>query len=158
MNERTFGNNYNKDLSTKEIAALVRKALKAQMPGYKFSTRYESFSGGTSIDVMLKAAPHKILNARWTEIDRINKGPEASVSLADEQRTISRYNERTNEAVGIAKGILNSYNHDGSESQSDYFDVKFYGFAGVDGQTDTEEREAIEGLVNAGYRNINWKE
>ncbi len=160
MYERTYGDNYDQNLSTKEIAVLIRKALKVRLPDYKFSTRYKSFSGGSSIDVVLKAAPHKILNARWTELECLmNRDGNYGGGRQAEQRMIgSQYNERTNEALATAKAIMDSYNHDGTQIQIDYFDVKFYGHVSVDWAANSEEREQIETLVEAGYRNINWKD
>ena len=38
-------------ISVTETAKLVRKALKHNFPGYKFSVRSKSYSGGASIDV-----------------------------------------------------------------------------------------------------------
>ena len=55
----------NKDLSTTEIAKIVRDELKKKYPtkdGYKFSVRSKYFSGGSSIDVDIKAVPFKVMN------------------------------------------------------------------------------------------------
>ena len=42
-------------IEAKEVAALVRKRLKARWPGQKFSVRSSKFAGGSSVDVSYTA-------------------------------------------------------------------------------------------------------
>lgn len=47
------GENYNSRLSTKDIAKILREAIKIMYPLCKFSVSFDSFSGGSSIDISL---------------------------------------------------------------------------------------------------------
>lgn len=134
MYERSYGSNYDGSLSSKEIAAKVRKQLRAEskkagsaLDGWKVSVRYRSYSGGSSIDVDLFAP--------------------AGVSVkADDQGYEDGYGEMVNRSAGhrwpwlndagraaqqYGESALWQYNHDGSEIMVDYFDVNFYGHASV---------------------------
>lgn len=48
-------------IEAKEVAALVRKRLKARWPGQKFSVRSSKFAGGSSVDVSYTAGPPQCL-------------------------------------------------------------------------------------------------
>ena len=133
---RRYGAKYDHDhrLSTTGIAKLIREDIKlarkvAQMaaaPGavavadpiadapaeIKFSVRTQYFSGGSSIDVHICGIPQA-----WgweTREDRygyMTDMPTAALAAL----------------AGEVKSIMDAYNHDGSDIQSDYFDVRFYG-------------------------------
>ena len=45
-------------LSAKDAAAMIRAALKVAFPGFKFSVRCESFSGGSAVTVRYNDGPH----------------------------------------------------------------------------------------------------
>lgn len=49
--------------STKDIAASVRASLKAQLPGWKFSVKMKSYSGGSSITLSLMQGPEQVIEA-----------------------------------------------------------------------------------------------
>lgn len=51
-----------KDLSTTEIAKLIRKEIKECFPNIKVSVRTQYFSGGSSIDVYITNAGFKPIN------------------------------------------------------------------------------------------------
>jgi hypothetical protein len=59
----TTGKRYNKDLTTKQIAAIVRAELRDEIKAGKLpgvvsaSVRYSHFAGGSAIDVVLTLAP-----------------------------------------------------------------------------------------------------
>ena len=123
-------------LSTTEIAALIRADLKlarkagkmaakagdlavadpiADAPdGIRFSVRSEYFSGGSAIRIAILRIPEA-----WGYEEREDrdwpgrKYTGATEALAD---------------LGMAvKAVMNAYNYDGSDSQTDYYDVNFYG-------------------------------
>lgn len=48
-------------IEPKEVAALVRKRLKARFPGQKFSVRSSKFAGGSSVDVSYTGGPAQCL-------------------------------------------------------------------------------------------------
>ena len=133
---RWYGAKYDHEhrLSTTDIAKLIRQDIKlarkvakmAAAPGslavadpiadapaeVKFSVRSQYFSGGSSIDIHICGIPQA-----WgweTREDRYGYMTEmATPALAALAREI--------------KSIMDAYNHDGSDIQSDYFDVRFYG-------------------------------
>jgi len=124
MYERVFGDKYNRTLSTKEIAKLIRQEIKTIAPqGFKISTRSEYFSGGSSIDIRIKAIPEGFIlfnpaydpnRPRWGNGENEYYSPEAK-KLLDQ-----------------LEAIMAAYNYDGSETQVDYFDVNFYGSVAFD--------------------------
>lgn len=112
--ERWYGDNYDSNLSTKEIAKKVRVWLKTIIPkDIKLSVRMQSFSMGSSIYVYIKEG--FIYNLYIEKIDGDLRYTKAAMLLQD-----------------TIKGYMDSYNHDGSDSMTDYFDVKFYGHVSYD--------------------------
>lgn len=59
-------------LETKEVAALLRKRLKATFPGVKFSVRSHLYAGGSSIDIRWTDGP------RAKEVEAITNGAQGS--------------------------------------------------------------------------------
>jgi hypothetical protein len=124
----TRGAKYDRRLSTREIAALVRAEIKAATgktipKSTKVSVRSESFSGGSAIRLTVTAVPagFGICN------------PERVVRQAAEpHRHIDAVHcpYFTAEAEALLETITNlcqAYNRNNSDSSSDYFDVNFYG-------------------------------
>lgn len=128
------GSKYDSKLSTKEIAALLRTELKAAVKagkfptGTKFSVRYRSYSGGSSIDISVTALPagfalHNPERVRF------------EVEHPHEYVVDFHYPIFTPEAKALlasVKAMMDAYNYDRSDIQSDYFDVAFYGHAQYD--------------------------
>jgi len=143
----------------KLIRADIKEARKAgELPDdWKYSVRISRFSGGCSIDVAAKSPrPTLLMNPgmmiappdahRDVEVPR----PKHYVPLDDsaplpeyitmrlrpgEMYEIRWGDAATDEAAAVRKTlekIMGAYNHDGSESMVDYFDVKFYGHANVE--------------------------
>lgn len=117
------GENYHRSMDIADIAKAVRKELKAKHPGWKFSVTVRRYSMGQSCDVRLTAVPAfvTVRNPEW-------KGDGTYAELMDcHARGITRYTREVNEVVKSAEAILQSYNRNNSDSQTDYFDVNFYG-------------------------------
>ena len=144
IDRRTYGAKYDstEGLYTKDIAKLVRADIKmARKIGKKaqagnpagalatidpianapsqitYSVRTRTYSGGSSIDVVIKNVPAEW---GWTESiddrgDVVRKGTEALRALGAE-----------------LQALLDAYNYDGSDLASDYSDVRFNGFVHVD--------------------------
>ena len=55
------GIKYNSNLTTTEIAKLIREQLKKEFPNCKFSIRTEYFSCGSSITISLMKCPFKVV-------------------------------------------------------------------------------------------------
>lgn len=135
MYERSYGDKYDRSLSTTEIAKRIRADIKAaveagELPGkpvtYSVISRY--FSGGSSIDVTARG----ILGSRVA-------GEEAE---RDNRREGKRWPWLTDEAravMAVLERIHDAYNHNGSEIQVDYFDVNYYGSVEIE----TEETAAF---------------
>lgn len=125
MYERTYGGNYDNELSTTDIAKKIRSWVTAQKKSgafpkeLKVSVRSKYFSGGSSIDVSITALPEDwdLFNREWFEYN-------ASNDYAP--RDVRKYTDKVERIRAEIKAYVNSFNHDGSESQVDYFDVNFY--------------------------------
>jgi hypothetical protein len=107
-----------RDLDIKAIAKLVRADIKAlKLPGVECSVSIERYSGGQSINVRVKAAPVQI----WTD-----------EYIAANPHDYFEGDRRTEEAQALLAALestLQAYNMDRSDTQSDYFHVRFYGHA-----------------------------
>lgn len=137
MYERSYGYKYDEAgkgwASAADIAKLMRADIKQAvseglLPAHAtYSVRSESFSGGQAVDIEVLGWPEA-----WKDCDRIpcrnvwckhggeyRDNPSASVHqiLTDEAEA----------AEMTLKRIHGAYNHDGSEIQVDYFDVRYYG-------------------------------
>lgn len=140
MYEKTYGYKYNdgKNLSLADIAKLMRADVKeAKAHGLlaktaKVSVRTHLYAGGGSINIVLtmpdawiarddsKCAIGSRCDGLGWHYDRCD----AAVHLTDEAAAAKMTLER----------IHSAYNHDGSESQIDYFDVRYYGSVEVAGR------------------------
>lgn len=129
MYERAYGEKNNgtwRDAAdiAKDIRADIKAARQAgeiNLPeGAKISVRCSKYSGGQSIDVNVTGwVGHRIevedAENFWPGFTRRELTPEAD------------------EVQGRLERIVRAYNWDGSDSQSDYFDVCFYGHVSFDG-------------------------
>ena len=150
MSERVYGAKYEKDLGTVEIAARFRADVKAAIAagdlpkGLKLSVTVDKYSGGSSIRVAVKAAPFRVMSAAY-----ILDEEQARWTFADGDGRVGhvkRYAWHTRKAVILHErltAMLAAYNHDGSDSMTDHFDVKFYVHVDVGGELERVERDAI---------------
>lgn len=143
-------------LSTKEIAKLIRDKLKKKFPKCKFSVTKKSYSGGSSISVDLLSAPFEVFREYSSlserAIDRYLDGgrrttEEIKSLCAEKYAQLSQYGFKeydpdvwnnghflTEKAYDVLKevvDIVNYYNYDNSDIQTDYFDVNFYFHLGI---------------------------
>ncbi len=150
--ERSYGKKYDSNLGTREIAAKVREDIKAavkagELPKAKYSVRMQRFSGGSSIDVRISNVEEPgfvVLNLERLTFEKENPHKVWSPGY-DPERPHNR-SWMSHEAFELLKKvetILQAYNHDGSDIQSDYFDVKFYGHAEYDSAWTNRERERL---------------
>lgn len=126
MTQRNFeGSKYQstKDLSIREIAALIRKDLKKYptKDGYKFSVRSEVFRGGQSIAVTIRSIPEDIAVETSEFVTWREQNPHSSYLGAPQ-----RYSDELTALIDDVKDIVNAYNFDNSDSSSDYFHQNFY--------------------------------
>lgn len=138
MYETIYGSKYSKDLDIKAIAKLVRADIKASvkdgaLPAANYSVRLERFSGGRSLTVTVSGLPFELLNEERVLADH------------DEPRAFHHGNRRSIGAISVDRQlerIMGAYNFDGSDIQSDYFNVNFYTHIRLEADEDAE-RKAI---------------
>ena len=124
--ERQYGARYDRTLTTTEIAKRFREDVKAaqaagDLPlGLKLSVTTKYFSGGSSIHVVVKAvhAGFRLIPEEW-----MNR----RLTSSSYPTGTSRFTEAAADLLKTLERMLAAYNHDGSDSQTDYFDVRFYG-------------------------------
>ena len=124
--ERVYGEKYDHNLTTTEIAKLVRNEITAEvkagrLPKGKYSVRSEYFAGGSVIDARISNLDVKaVYNQEYVE----------AVAKGEDTARYTFMNEIYTQEVRAVRdrvdAMLRAYNHDGSDSMSDYFDVKFY--------------------------------
>lgn len=151
MYERSYGYKYAEGgkLDTAAIAKLIRADIKTAVregilpERWAYSVRIDRFSGGSSIDVRVKscadawqACPgykigsrHDLPSGGWTATGCGNPWCKAGGQHKD--LPDAEYHDVLTEEASVAKLTLerihNAYNHDGSDSMVDYFDVNYYG-------------------------------
>ena len=142
MYERSYGHQYHEVpqyASAAEIAKAMRADIKqAKSEGllpahWKYSVRSENYSGGCAINITVSGPREEIMvEEDASKCPRFGaagviacegRGRHYSRNCAGAQRLTSEA-----EAVEMTlTRIHGAYNHDGSESQVDYFDVRYYG-------------------------------
>lgn len=145
--ERTYGHKYDEPAkrgmgqyaSAADIAKLIREDIKRDIAdgmlpkGPQYSVTSESFSGGQAIRITVKG---------WADAWQVCDGTEPGTSYGCRNPWCKGRNDPayahaaeehmvlTVEAKAVEmtlKRIHGAYNHDGSDSQTDYFDVNYYG-------------------------------
>lgn len=134
MYERRYGALCDKNRPVKDDAALIRRTIRAAVKAgdlpadWAYSVRFRRRTGGSSIDAYA-TAPRPIYAADPDRYDHPH------VRNAETGEWVTAYADRmTGEARRVEhflSGLLAAYNFDGSETQVDYWDVKFYGMARV---------------------------
>jgi len=142
-----IGKRYNPDLTTTEIAKLIRKELKEKFPNCKFSVTTEYFSGGSSITISLMEANFKVIkdfeDIKEEEIQNLGYSKEYVKNIQKEryhqlnQYQLTENNKElccngvflTKEGFDLFKKVVeiaNSYNYNKSDITTDYINVNFY--------------------------------
>jgi len=153
MYETTYGTKYEatKNLSRVQIAALIRADIKAgvkagTLPKGKYSV---TCSRGTGIDISVANIEeagfvlHNPERLRW-EAENPHQGMWAAPA-----NVRARYSERAEAVKAALEMIWHSYNYDGSDIQSDYFNVRYYGGVQFDWRWADTMKE-VEDLRTAG--------
>lgn len=126
------GTKYNRDLDVRDIAKLVRADIKAaagpvphRLPaGFRAGVRISRYSMGRSIDVTIKAVPGvTVRNPARVEFEETGGGIYDG-RMPEEARFVHTAEARA--ILEAVKDIVDAYNFDGSDVQSDYFHVNFY--------------------------------
>ncbi|MFD4356827.1 hypothetical protein ACFWPX_30045 [Nocardia sp. NPDC058518] len=131
---RTYGEKYNhlpKYASTVEIAKVIRAEIKFARKTAKATTTTGDIKAfdpiGDAPDPITYGVrvPHhgsinvtvKNIPSEWGDVRETRNGHEADYPT-EALRTLGH----------ALRDVMSAYNHDGSDSQTDYFDVRFYGF------------------------------
>ena len=140
MSETHYGNKYDEALGTTEIAKRIRADIKAAVKagtlpaGIKVSVRTRHFAGGSSIDLDITAFPENTLN-----LAEVAAGEIAPLML----HRFGLYTSEAARALSELEAIMGAYNFDGSDTQTDYFHVKFYGHAGISRELQAAHRAEL---------------
>ena len=148
------GERYNSNLSTKDIAQLIREYVKNAYPTYRFSIT----SDIDSITIALTEYPVELTNSelmlkyyhtnyhkRWSYIPSKGNIETDSMTQSDIDEWINYQVETANcekrfsksdtwinpviyEVLQDVKNFMNSYNYDDTDSMTDYFDRNFYDY------------------------------
>ncbi len=129
-----YGAEYDGNLDVKEIAKLVRKALKAELPAFKFGVRIDRYSGGCAIRVGLKEVPDKFVMAVYSEEAEAMYGKYRAVA----------YSPELVEVLEMAREIVERWNFDDSNSMVDYFHVNYYSSVNVAFGSPAYDKEKAE--------------
>ena len=118
MYERSYGDKYDGSMDVKDIAKLVRADIKSMikaggLPKGKYSVKIERFAGGQSLDIEIKEIDCQIVDLEYFLYPETNQWNHFYTKEAQAFET-------------MLKAIVWQYNHDGSDSMTDYFDVNFY--------------------------------
>lgn len=143
------GNNYNMNLSIKEIASIVRRFVKEKYPTYKFSIRLERGTWSNSLHVSITESPipiyktfddltynDKIELVHRMQRDRIfNLNSWNDTELREiiervwKQDNGNYYKCMTDTIKSVGEDVdkfVQSYNYSDCDGRIDYFDVNFY--------------------------------
>jgi len=142
---RGYGHRYDRNATTTELAARVRADIKAALKdgtlpmGLKVSVRTSYFAGGSSIDVKVRAVPDGFRIMNPARLAWAAKHPYDLPPLS----VGGHYSEEAQKTLDVLKGLLDAYNRDGSDVQSDYWDVRFYGDVSFDWRLMRAEEQAF---------------
>jgi hypothetical protein len=116
------GSKYNETshLSITEVAKLIRVELKNAYPKVKLSVKTSKYSGGCSLDVEIKSVDSNPFSVEYNQFLGSNK-PLNEWNFSKEKYNAAFLAMKTN-----IKSIVEQYNFDDSDTQSDYFSVAFY--------------------------------
>lgn len=132
------GSNYT-GLDTKETAKIIRTQLKTLFPEVKFSITSEY----SSITINIKSSPYS--KEKLNEADYEGYVPPYKYREFD-----NKHNPELMAIYKYCETLLNSYNYDDSDLQSDYHNSHFYDHITIDYQyTQTEQTETIKADIEA---------
>jgi hypothetical protein len=149
------GKNYKSGQDTKTNTAEIRKIIRKLWPakeGYRISVRMESYSGGSSINIDIKAAPFRVFRPEYTALYKQateTRNWDTIRRLQDEQREMPRNDPRrvesiefTDDAMKLRKDLERlgeSFRRNDSDGMIDYFDTNFYLHVGFHWEMDKDQ-------------------
>ena len=135
---RHYGSRYDMAKSIDEIPGLIRSEIKAAVAAA--SCRAASTASASAVDALLgdrcadRGSRDPLLNPERLAADR------------DDPHTYRpeyhcpRYTPEATAVRKAVEAICDSFNHDGSDSMTDYFDVRFYGSVDFDHEWEAARR------------------
>jgi hypothetical protein len=142
------GTKYDQSLSIVQIAKFVREDIAAaiaagKLPEMKVSVRVQKYSGGRSLHVNITELQQgfRLFNRERLRNDVEN--PHAPPTR------LPIYTGAGEGLFAAIKRIVNAYNYDRSDIQSDYFDVNFYEHVGLHWEYEAELRKLAIASVRA---------
>jgi len=141
----SIGTNYEKarGLTIVEIAKLVRKDIKTyikenNLKGLKVSVTTEKYSGCRSLNAEIVKVP-----SNYGAIT--NEYLRATQWLQDYSNSygVERYTPEFNQVIDDIKKIIESYNREDIDIQSDYFNVSYYSRVSIDIDSVLQSQEAV---------------
>lgn len=145
MTEIVYGSKFaaTKGLSRVEIAKLVRADIKSslksgELPAGKYSVKTESYSGGGSINVTFTVADPNF--PAWNPARLVHEATSPNAWMSANSLTFRSAELTAVEAT--LQAMLDAYNFDGSDIQTDYFHVRFYSHVDTAGSWASDKRDA----------------
>lgn len=126
-----------KNLSTTEVAKLVRKEIREKYPakkGWRISVTRDYFSMGSSIDISVKDAPIQLYNKEFASMAQAGKWEEIRNRQYPSVHPDDSLKEMTPEGellLDTLKRIAEQYNYNDCDGMIDYFNVNFWVNVGV---------------------------
>lgn len=117
------GSNYNNDLSTKDIARIIRQKLKKHFPDCKFSVTSKYYAGGSSIHCSLMSAPFTVFTNEISDYTEKDQYDQVNQYYIDDSK---HYTKKAKEVLKKVYKLTQSFNYDDSDGQIDYFSTNFY--------------------------------
>lgn len=138
----------------KEIAKCARADIKSaiaagKLPAFKTSVRIQRYSGGRSLHVEVTEVPEGYVIPNANHVAFALANPHTHPAFDADESVRSRDSERARADIKTLEGIVNAYNWDKSDIQSDHFHVNFYAHVQFDWQLVAEQRKAIETALQA---------
>jgi hypothetical protein len=114
-----------KNMGVAEIAKLIREELKVRYDDVaRFSVTSDTFSGGSSIDVIVTDTEFDPYSDQYSE--HLRKNNDWNEYRTPGGNYPDKYNDRAKKLLDEVEAVINQYNFDDSDSQIDYFHVNFY--------------------------------
>jgi len=132
------GKNYSVDLTTKDIAKIIREKLKKEFRDCKFSVRCEYFSGGSSITISLMSAKFEVFNKKYKQDKNGYAYTEDNYKYVQLNEYVfnNDFKDGYNNGVYLTKKvwdilkkvveIVKNYQYVDSDIQTDYYNTNFY--------------------------------
>ena len=107
----------------KDIAKMIKGEIQDKYPYIKVGVGTKSFTGGREVNVTIKSYPNAFMIRRviYPEMEHLPEDKIPSYAWG------WQYTPDAKKVVDGIKAIMDSYNYNDSDIQTDYFDVSFYG-------------------------------